>query len=280
MKRLLLGVGVGIACVTCAAAAMARSMEEKGIETEQEFRTFFEEFVALGHQFDPALIDRYADDAVIRSLRHFGDGTDQTLRIEAEKWKELLRSSLQLAEERGDRSEYTDVTVTLSDAGDRATIRAARYSVIKCFTDRAYYMVVERRDTGLEIVEEYSESTFESHCEPRDQPDDLELLVAGAARAANSLLELPVLVDEDTRLVAIRSSGKDLEYEFAFFNYAADELDAEVLVQEIRPGLALQACSRASMKSLMDRGANLVYLYRGNDGSEVATIRLSGEDCQ
>lgn len=247
---------------------------------EEDFRTFFEEWVALEHAFDPAVVDQYADDASIHTLRRTGEGTEQSMKLDGRKWKELLRSTLDLARQRGDRSEYSDVAVTVSDGGDRATIRATRYSAIKCFTDRAYYMVVERRDAGLRIVEEYSESTAESLCEPSDRSDDLASMIEAVVRVANSQIELPILVDEETRLEAIRAVGEALEYQFTLVNYAAEELDREALAQNLQPGVVLQVCSQPSLKRLLDGGASTFFRYRGNDAEEVAAIRVTHADCQ
>lgn len=247
---------------------------------EAEFHEFFEEWVALERTFDPAVVELYADDAVIHFLRRFADGTEQSLKLDGKKWKQLLLSGLDVAEQRGDVSEYSDITVALSETGDRATIRAIRYSALKCFTDRAFYVVVERRGAGLRIVEEYGESTAESLCDSDTQGDDLELMIEAAVRAARTQIELPVLVDEEIRLDAIRAAGKTLEYHFVLVNYAAEELDSEALIQNLTPGVLVQVCSRPSLKLLMDTGASVAYWYRGNDANEVATIQVTGADCQ
>ena len=50
-------------------------------------------------------------------------------------------------------------------AGPLVRIRADRYSVVKCYRDLGYYMLIGRETDGaLAIVEEYSETQPQSSC--------------------------------------------------------------------------------------------------------------------
>ena len=69
-----------------------------------------------------------------------------------------------IARAQADRSTYSNVEVSVS--GDKATIKADRYAMRKCYTDTGYYMVVERQANGeYLIVEEYSETQPQSNCQ-------------------------------------------------------------------------------------------------------------------
>lgn len=75
----------------------------------------------------------------------------------------MVTNLMPLAKIRGDRSTYTNIKISVE--GARAKIKADRYSVIKCYTDTGYYMIVERQpDERYLIVEEYLETQPQSDC--------------------------------------------------------------------------------------------------------------------
>jgi hypothetical protein len=93
---------------------------------------FFERFVALGQAFDPAVADLYADEATIRSVRRYPDGTARALQLIGAEYKRLIRSAMPLARQRGDRDQHSDVTVWAD--GEQTRIRSTRYSELKGYT--------------------------------------------------------------------------------------------------------------------------------------------------
>lgn len=126
-------------------------------------RAFFERYVEMERSYDPGIARLYADDAAIRSYRRYPHGLERAMELSGAQWKRLIAQAMPLARAQGDRSRYSAVKVAA--AGMRATIRAVRYSERKCYTDTAYYMVIERRDDGRYlIVEEYSETQPQSDC--------------------------------------------------------------------------------------------------------------------
>ncbi|MCG8518809.1 MAG: hypothetical protein MI794_12530 [Pseudomonadales bacterium] len=118
---------------------------------------FFDHYVALGDAFDKDIVNLYADDAVIRSYRAYPFGFERNMELTGVQWKDLVSQVMPLSKLKGDRSLFSDISITNLDDGYR--IEANRYSVLKCYTDSGYYMVIKYMDDGdLRIVEEYFET--------------------------------------------------------------------------------------------------------------------------
>lgn len=131
--------------------------------TQTEARAFFARYVELGEAYDVGLAELYANDAVIRSERHYPHGETRAIQVSGQQWKALIVNVMPQAKARQDRSTYANVKVSVS--GNRAKISADRYSELKCYTDPAYYMVIERRSDGeYRIVEEYTQTRPQSNC--------------------------------------------------------------------------------------------------------------------
>ena len=128
----------------------------------QEGRRFFDRYIALGNSYNPSLATLYADSAAIKTTRRYPTGQIRSLELTGTQWKTLLQKAMPLAKAQGDRSEFKNVR--FEAIGDDIRVKADRYSVRKCYWDRAYYMVVRRTAAGLQIVEEYSETRPESAC--------------------------------------------------------------------------------------------------------------------
>lgn len=124
---------------------------------------FFQKYIELGNAYDPELASLYSDNAKILSYRVYPHGTERSLEMEGVRWKQLLILSLPLAKAQGDKSTFSEVTITDEKVGFK--IKANRYSERKCYTDTGYYMIVQPKEDGrLEIIEEYMETQPQSDC--------------------------------------------------------------------------------------------------------------------
>lgn len=131
--------------------------------TEKSAVIFFEKYISLGDNFDEAVADLYSDNAKISAIRRYPNGLKKVMEIDGSKWKFLVKKSMPLGKARGDISKFTNIKITLK--GTKAKIKADRYSELKCYVDRGYYMVIERDKSGnYLIVEEYMETQPQSDC--------------------------------------------------------------------------------------------------------------------
>ena len=119
-------------------------------------KELFDRFVALGHAFDPAVADLYADDAKIQNTRTYPTGEKRALTMSGTEYKNLIRKVIPLAKERGDISRYSDVEY--AEEGGRTRITCTRYSVLKDYSS-PFSLVVGPGDDGRWLIfEESSES--------------------------------------------------------------------------------------------------------------------------
>ncbi len=131
--------------------------------TPAEGRKFFDGYMQLNDAFDPAVADLYTDASKVKALRRYPGGMDRVIEIAGAQWRSLLVSSMPLAKAKGDLSRFTNIRAEAE--GDRVRVTADRYSVLKCYTDKNYYMLVAKDPTGrLYVAEEYFENQPQSDC--------------------------------------------------------------------------------------------------------------------
>jgi hypothetical protein len=122
----------------------------------KEATQVFDQYVALEANFDPAVADLYADDAVIKNTRRFPDGTSRAMSLPAPTYKDLIRKSMATAKTRGDTNKYSSIKTNV-EAG-KVRVTATRYSDLKKHSSPISLLLAQRAGRWL-IVEELSEST-------------------------------------------------------------------------------------------------------------------------
>lgn len=116
----------------------------------------FEQYVKLEQEYDSAVADLYADDALIQNTRRYPTGQSRTLTFEAPKYKELIRQAMPVAKARNDANDYLDVKYAAE--GERVRITCRRYSRLKQYFSPLSLLVGPGPDGRWVIVEELSES--------------------------------------------------------------------------------------------------------------------------
>jgi hypothetical protein len=146
MKYLLLAV-----------AAALVTWNALGSPAADEAKKVFDRYVALERNFDPAVAELYADDATLKNMRRYPDGTSRTLTVPAAKFKQLIKEAMAAAKKLGDTNKYSAVSYKEED--DKVRITATRSSDLKKSSSPMSLVVAKRNDKWL-IVEELSESTL------------------------------------------------------------------------------------------------------------------------
>ena len=159
----------GAAAVTRQGQAPAPAPGEATGEARKAAEALFGRYQDLEHNFDPALVDLYADDAHIVS-RIIVPGRPPTVRDwNGSQYKELLRRALQKAKEKKqDLNSYTG-TVYLREGG-RVRIRATRYAELQKAVSPVELLVGPDRTGAWRIYEELSESHPQLHPSPAPAP--------------------------------------------------------------------------------------------------------------
>lgn len=125
---------------------------------------FFQRFDQLGQRFDPSVADLYSDGASIKIYRRYPTGLERSMEMAGTEWKALVRKVMPAASAKNDKSTFTNVRYSALTA-TKVKINADRYAVRKCYTDPAYYLVIEMQPNGrYSIVEEHFETKPLSDC--------------------------------------------------------------------------------------------------------------------
>ena len=119
-------------------------------------KPFFNNWVALEWNFDLAVLDLYAPDALIQNTRRYPDGQTRVFRFSSQEWKALAVKAMPLAQARGDRNKYSQVTYTVE--GERVRISTQRYSLLKQYSSPRSLLVGPDQTGEWRIFEDISES--------------------------------------------------------------------------------------------------------------------------
>jgi len=137
--------------------ASARSIDEG------EIREFFANFTQLEQNFEISLAKLYANDAIIDVHMRQLDGRMRLIQLNGTEWKNLIARTMHLAKAAGDKSTYKNIEISI--IGDGAKIKATRYSLMRCYTDDMFYLIMQKKKSGkIIVVKEVAETQEKSNC--------------------------------------------------------------------------------------------------------------------
>lgn len=142
-----------VAVLAGLAFCLSVGAQDLGIDAAKRF---FAQYVALENAHDPGVADLYADAAFIKTRRSMPMGDPQDVTFPAPKYKALLRQNMPMAQARGDRNTYSDVTYT--PEGNFVRIDALRISEPKKNAAPISFLVGPSPGGKWLIYEELSES--------------------------------------------------------------------------------------------------------------------------
>jgi hypothetical protein len=138
-----------ILAAALAATAWAQPVEKSAAQ-------LFQRYTALSRAYDAELVQLFDDHAVITNKRIYPNGEVRETTLPAAQYKALLRKALPLAQQRGDRSTYSNVRYARE--GERVRISASRYSELKKYASPLVLVVGPAPGGRWVIYEEHSES--------------------------------------------------------------------------------------------------------------------------
>lgn len=130
---------------------------------DTDAKLFFEKFTELEQSFDKELANLYFEDADIIIARMQPNGKLKKIKMTGSQYKQLIINAMDVARIKNDYSSYDNIKY--KSLGDSVKITAERYSNSRCYTDKGYYMIIEKDDEGDYLIgEESSTSQKESDC--------------------------------------------------------------------------------------------------------------------
>jgi endonuclease YncB( thermonuclease family)/ketosteroid isomerase-like protein len=152
------GIRRVVASARPAASETASRSSSSPVQADEvsEARAMFNEYISRSDRFDARVADLYSDDAAVRSTRIMPDGQKPVLSFTGTQWKALIRQAMPLAQQRGDRNTFQDVSAALN--GKDVTVTAQRYSHLKAYTS-PFAQTWSKDQTGAwKIKEEVTET--------------------------------------------------------------------------------------------------------------------------
>jgi len=109
------------------------------------------------------------------------------------------------------------------------------------------------------------------------QDAELEAILLKTSTQLNR--QLPMMVDEETRLDLTIATGMTLTYKFTMINHMADEYDKYEFYNQMKNFLVKNQCSQENTKIMLRAGVSYNYLYFGKNGNILTTIKVTRADC-
>ena len=242
-------------------------------------QSLFWKYSTLSDAFDPSVADLYADSAEIHTLRIEHDGSQRALSLTGIQWKQLIPKIMPTAREADDRNEFSDVDIRPD--GDGFKITATRYSVLKCYADDQFYLVLAPNASGeLKIVEEYSVTYADSQCPDTGTSVGAELIEKTITALSGML---PLAVDEETRLDEVSSPEAGVfMYVFTLVHIvSADMGNGELgsLRANLMDLTRQQVCTGPNMQPFRSAGVTVGYRYLDKAGLEIVTTWIAPQEC-
>ena len=92
--------------------------------------------------------------------------------------------------------------------------------------------------------------------------------------------QLPIMVDEETRLDVTMVMGKQLYYKYTLVNLKAEDIDKTLLISNLEPALKNNLCKNDQIKFLLENGVEYKYLYSDKLGNLIGTIEIDSTKCK
>jgi hypothetical protein len=117
----------------------------------EEAKKVYEQYVALDKKHDPAMLQLYADNAVINRARRKPDGTTQTTKIPVKAYKEAVAEAMPFAKEIGESNEYSNAS--FKEVDGKVHVTATRRAQPKGPPTELTLVIAQKGERWL-IVEE------------------------------------------------------------------------------------------------------------------------------
>lgn len=173
------------------------------------------------------------------------------------------------------KSLFADKDYTCND-------NSSGYAVSSPLNEGGYFCV---DNSGASDVITNDISTNQTSCEDTNSLSGSETKtlyeeLKEAEEYAKSLLKLPAMVDEETRLERIyASSNNKMNYDYSLVNYTADELEWTALEEIVLPTIKSSFCTDTSFEFYRSKNVPMVWNYYDMNKVLIGSIELTTKDC-
>ncbi|MCH8501056.1 MAG: hypothetical protein LAT77_03970 [Aliidiomarina sp.] len=107
--------------------------------------------------------------------------------------------------------------------------------------------------------------------------NDIQASLIAVSNEMNQMT--PIMVDEDTRLDTTVALKRSFMYVYTLVAFDADEIDPDLFLDAIEPLVTREVCSSPDMAGFRDNNIDTLYVYRGKDGNQIASVTIKVSDC-
>jgi len=100
-------------------------------------------------------------------------------------------------------------------------------------------------------------------------------------KAASDLnVNLPMMVDAETRLDSAVGINRTMRYNCTLINYSINEVSAQNLKDSLTEILTNNVCTTKAMKFFVNNNITVTYAYHSKEGKEITTIPVPSTKCK
>lgn len=157
MKNRIVAMALALSTPLLVNAATSTSVEDK----TRSVLDFMENYETLTNTYDEARLALYSDQAVLRGVRTFDNGSEQTIEFSFDQLSALFDSEREIAEAQGAWTSLSEIEVIIED--DQAQVSAVAYYSHKC-THSDFEVVLQPNGESWLIVDEFRVIPARSQC--------------------------------------------------------------------------------------------------------------------
>ena len=107
--------------------------------------------------------------------------------------------------------------------------------------------------------------------------DNINDILVASAKQINK--NLPMMVDQETRLDFTMALKHKFLYKYTMVNFKTEELDSNYVYETMKPILVKNVCTNEDMKAFVEYKIPVQYSYYGNDGGKISSVTVLPADC-
>lgn len=272
--------------------------------------TFLQHFIRNMHQQDASLTELYADTAKIERIISSDQGIEEIINLNGARYKEIIKDSKGKNILAGN-SDFSDVNFFTNRS--RIAIKATRHSHSQCFTDKNYYIVIDKQPNGkYKIIHERIEKSMHSLClaSNANSPSQNTAIIAKPrtavpqshaslnqaalafaqnkpyrlsqeiqAMARNLKGKLPMAIDKNIQLTSLSHSQSEISYTYKIKPYQSNKEYNPILEGVIKPYTSRFFCTSYDTGRMLEHGGTIHNNYKDKKNQALFKFSLTKESC-
>jgi len=224
----------------------------------------FKGFVKKANKFDVTAYDVIADDAAVS---HLFDGQHR-METNGAQFKALAADNIAAAEAMGDIDIFSELTTEETDGGVRIT--GTRFAPMKCNTDTDFYLDFAEVNGTWTLTAMHTTGSQLSQCPASAAAQTFVTATMDPLRD-----KLPMAVDEETHWLDVKLDKNNIIYVMHLHTVSGQDQEfLGRLLAALTPQVQANACAVPELKSLVNAGTKLFYLYIGKEQTPIFTLPI------